>query len=70
MVREGTEVEWSWGDGKATGTVKEIFKKDVSRTISGTKVNREASDTNPAYLIKQEDGQEVLKSSSEISQKS
>jgi hypothetical protein len=66
MIREGTKVKWSWSGSTAEGKVKEVFHDDVSRTIKGNEVTRKASDDEPAYLIEQDDGDEVLKSSSEI----
>ena len=66
---KGTEVTWEWGDGSAVGEVKEVFTSEVTRTIKGNEVTRKASEDEPAYLIKQEDGGEVLKSHSEINKK-
>lgn len=63
---KGDKVKWSWGNGTATGKVEESFTSDVTRTIKGTEVTRNADKENPAYLIEQEDGDRVLKSSSEI----
>lgn len=62
----GDKVKWKWGDGWGQGTVQEKFTEDVSRTIKGTEVKREASEEEPAYKIEQDDGDEVLKSHSEI----
>lgn len=67
MIREGSKVKWQWGDGTASGEVVKIYKSDIEKTIDGSSVKREASQNSPAYLIKQEDGQEVLKSKSEVS---
>jgi len=67
MIRKGTEVRWDWGKGTATGIVEEIYKSDVKKTINGSKVKRNASQSDPAYLIKQDDGQKVLKSANEVS---
>lgn len=61
-----TEVAWNWGDGTATGKVREVFREKVTRTIDGTDVTRNASDDEPAYLIEQDDGQRVLKSHGEL----
>lgn len=66
MIRKNTIVEWKWGNGSAKGKVSEIFREPVSRTIRGNTVKRAASEDNPAYLILQDDGQEVLKSRSEV----
>jgi len=64
---EGQFVEWEWGQGKAFGEIIEVFTSDVSRQIKGNEVKREASDSNPAYLIDQVDGDaQVLKSHSEV----
>lgn len=63
----GTKVEWNWGNGTGTGTIQEVFTEDVTRTIKGNEVSRKASQDSPAYMIKQEDGDRVLKSHSELS---
>lgn len=62
----GTTVEWNWGEGTATGDIQDSFAETVTRTFKGTEVKRNASSENPAYLIAQTDGDEVLKSHSEI----
>ncbi|MBW7056926.1 DUF2945 domain-containing protein [Paracoccus bogoriensis] len=67
MLRVGTTVEWNWGNGKGRGKIAQIFRKDVTRTIKGSSVSRKASADDPAYLIRQDDGGEVLKSRSELS---
>ena len=64
---KGDTVEWSWGNGTATGEVQEKFTSKVTRTIEGNEVTRNASDDEPAYLLKQDDGGRVLKSGSELS---
>ena len=61
-----TKVEWDWGDGTASGYIREIFREKVTRTIKGTEVTRDGSDDDPAYIIEQEDGDRVLKLHSEI----
>lgn len=62
----GTQVEWSWGNGTGTGKITERFTNDVTRTIKGTEVTRNASADEPAYMIEQDDGDRVLKSHSEV----
>ena len=59
-------VKWDWGDGSAEGQVKERFEREVTRTLKGNEITRDGSEDNPAYLIKQEDGDEVLKLGSEL----
>ena len=60
-------VEWNHGNGTAKGQIKESFKEKVTRTIKGNEVTRNASEDKPAYLVEQEDGDQVLKSESELS---
>ncbi|MAQ46184.1 MAG: hypothetical protein CL812_10075 [Confluentimicrobium sp.] len=62
----GTRVEWNWANGTGTGKVQRKFTERVTRTISGSEITRNADQDNPAYLIEQEDGDEVLKSASEL----
>lgn len=66
MIREGTKVKWSWGNGTAVGTVKDTFDREISRTIKGSKITRKGEKGNKALLIVQEDGDEVLKLESEV----
>lgn len=63
----GDTVEWSWGKGTGSGKVTERFTSKVTRTIHGTEVTRKASEDEPAYMIEQDDGDRVLKSSTELS---
>lgn len=62
----GDHVRWDWGNGTASGIIKQVYEKKVSRTIKGSEVVRNADPDNPAYLIEQEDGDQVLKSDSEL----
>lgn len=64
--REGSCVEWNWGAGTGTGKVAERFERDVTRTLQGNEVTRNGSEDDPAYLIRQDDGSEVLKLGSEL----
>ena len=63
---EGDRVKWSWGDGTARGTIEKIYTRKVTRKIKGTEVTRKASKDEPAYAIRQKDGDLVLKSHSEV----
>ncbi len=62
----GETVEWNWGGGTGAGVVRDVFTERVERTLKGATVVRDADDANPAYLIEQDDGAEVLKSQSEL----
>lgn len=59
-------VSWNYGNGTAKGQIKEAFKEKVTHTIKGNEVTRNASDDEPAYLVEQDDGDQVLKSESEL----
>ncbi|MBT0586681.1 hypervirulence associated TUDOR domain-containing protein [Alteromonas oceanisediminis] len=61
-----TKVTWEWGQGTASGYVREKFTESVTKTIDGNEVTRDADENNPAYLLEQDDGQRVLKSASEL----
>lgn len=63
----GDKVSWDWGSGTGTGKVVERFRQDVTKTIKGTEVKRNASADDPAFLVEQADGDQVLKSGSELS---
>lgn len=65
-IHIGDKVEWNWGDGTANGEVTERFTEKVTRTIDGNEVTRNASEDEPAYLIEQDDGGRVLKSTTEL----
>ena len=65
--RKNQHVTWKYGSGTASGQIVDSFKEKVTKTIKGTEVTRNATEEEPAYLVKQEDGDEVLKSESELS---
>ena len=64
--RSGQYVTWKWGKGTAEGKIEQRFEHEITRTLGGSEITRKASADNPAYLIKQDDGAEVLKSGSEL----
>ncbi|MFX0545406.1 DUF2945 domain-containing protein [Roseovarius sp. S1116L3] len=63
---EGTSVEWDWGNGTGTGEVTKVYTQKITLKIKGSEVTRDASQDEPAYRIQQDDGDEVLKSHSEL----
>jgi hypothetical protein len=64
---EGDRVEWNWGSGTGTGKVTKKYTQKITKKIDGSEITRDASEHEPAYLVEQEDGDEVLKSGSELS---
>jgi hypothetical protein len=63
---KGQTVRWRWGSDTAEGKITERFERRVQRTIKGTKVVRNGTKENPAYLVEQEDGDRALKRGSEL----
>ncbi len=65
-IEVGNEVEWKWGRSTAEGKVTQKITRDVERRIKGKTIKRKADDKEPALLIRQDDGDRVLKSQSEV----
>ncbi len=65
-MKKGDKVTWKWGKGKAHGTIDSVHKETYEKTIKGEKITRHGTEDNPALVIKQEDGDLVLKLSSEV----
>ena len=63
----GDKVSWNWANGTGTGKVTKVYTQKITRKIKGSEITRNASEEEPAYLIEQEDGDEVLKSGPELS---
>ena len=63
---KGDQVQWNWGNGTGEATVSEVHTERVERTIAGTNQVRNGTDDNPAYVLEQSDGRQVLKLHSEL----
>ncbi|WP_062764448.1 hypervirulence associated TUDOR domain-containing protein [Sphingopyxis terrae] len=57
---------WQWGRGEGRGLIAKRFDRRVERTIKGSRIVRNGSAANPAYLIEMLDGRCVLKLASEL----
>lgn len=66
MIKKGTKVKWKWSNGEASGKVTETYTKSVTKNIKGSEITRNGEKGNKALLIKQNDGDEVLKLESEV----
>ncbi len=66
MIRKGTRVQWKWGKGTAEGEVMETYTPKTTKTIKGATLTRNGTEENRALFIKQDDGDPVLKSESEV----
>ncbi|MGB3406155.1 MAG: DUF2945 domain-containing protein [Jannaschia sp.] len=62
----GDTVKWTWGNGTARGTVETTYERKITRKLKGTEVTRHGSKDDPALYIEQDDGDGVLKLSSEV----
>ena len=65
-MKIGDKVRWHWGSGTATGTVREVIAESVTRSLKGSEITRHGTPDNPALLLVQEDGDQVLKLASEV----
>lgn len=66
MIKKGSKIKWKWGNGQATGKVKETYSESVTKNIKGNDITRNGKKDNKALLIEQDDGDEVLKLESEV----
>lgn len=66
VFQVGDRVQWSWGEGEAVGVIQEIIKEPITLELRGTMVRCEGSEEDPAFLIRQDDGDELVKRSSEV----
>jgi hypothetical protein len=64
---KGVQVTWAWGAHEAHGEIEDIFTRRVQRTLKGAKVVRKGTPDEPAYVVRQSDGDRALKSHSELS---
>jgi len=65
----GDAVQWRWYGSIIEGRVVEIHRERVTRTIKGSRIVRNGSDYNPAYLVKSEAGNLALKLGTELTKR-
>jgi Hypervirulence associated proteins TUDOR domain len=65
-MKKGDKVHWNWGKSQAEGTITQKSEKTITKKIKGKEVKRNASKEEPAYVIEQQNGTEVVKSESEL----
>lgn len=65
-LEPGTAVTWKWGAYTAEGKIERVYTRTISRTIKGRRIRRKGSRDEPAYLVRQADGDCALKSQSEL----
>lgn len=67
-VKKGDQVEWNYAGRKAEGTVSEVHKEAVTKTVQGITVKRKGSADEPALVLKQ-NKKKIIKSASEVTKK-
>jgi len=65
-MRKGTQVNWKYGTGTATGKIESVHKESITRKLKGHDITRHGTADNPAFLIVQDNGDRVLKLKSEV----
>lgn len=67
ILKKGSKVSWQWGSGEASGVIEEVYLEEITKTIKGKSIKRQATKENPAYYIKENDkNAHVLKLRSEL----
>jgi len=56
----GSRVQWADAGKTVQGIIRKVFTHRLERTMNGATVTRPANRRNPAYLIEQECGSELL----------
>ncbi|WP_447556472.1 DUF2945 domain-containing protein [Vreelandella sp. EE22] len=64
--RQRQRVKWKWGSHWAEGKITRKYIQKVTRRLKGSDITRNGTEEEPAYLIKQDDGDRVLKLHSEL----
>ncbi|MGI8637968.1 MAG: DUF2945 domain-containing protein [Segetibacter sp.] len=67
-MKKGDKVHWNWGKSQAERKIIEKSEKTIEKKIKGTVVKRKGSKEEPSYVIKQDNGNEAVKSESELKQ--
>jgi hypothetical protein len=66
LFKKSAKVQWKWLGHTINGTVEEVFKVSVTKTIKGKNITRHGTDEKPAYLVKSEAGNLALKLETEL----
>ncbi len=66
LFAKETFVKWVWGQGYGKGKIVDHYKETVHKVLQGSEITRHGTADNPAYLIQQENGPQVLKLHSEL----
>lgn len=67
-MKKGDVVTWKWGDGSAEGTVASVHTEPTTIKSKGKDIKRNGSTENPAIVIEQESGTDIIKLQSELNE--
>lgn len=62
----GARVVWSWDGRMIEGVIRKVFTHHLERTFNGATVTRPCDKRNPAYLVEQDGGSELLLNHDEL----
>ena len=68
-IKKGDQVSWKYGNGTGDGIVTEVHTTEFEKEVQRKVIKRNGAPDEPALLIKQENGHEVVKSASEVEKK-
>jgi hypothetical protein len=66
IPEKGDSVQWKYGKGTGTGKVTKIYSEPITLKLGESDITRNGSEENPALLIIQTNGSQVLKLASEV----
>lgn len=66
IPERGDAVQWKYGKGTGTGRVTKIYSEPITLKLGESDITRNGSEENPALLIMQTNGSQVLKLASEV----
>lgn len=66
QFKKSAKVHWKWLGRPIHGTVEDVYKVSVTKTIKGKKITRHGTNEKPAYLVKSEAGNLALKLETEL----
>lgn len=65
-MKPGDHVAWKWGNGLAKGRVVSVHNEPTMLSTNGKNVRRIGTKNNPAIIIENKSGGDVLKLMSEV----
>ena len=66
IPEKGDSVQWKYGKGTSIGKVTKIYPEPITLKLGESDITRNGTEENPALLIAQTNGSQVLKLASEV----